>query len=200
MENTSSSELARELLNCCLEGRRWSDGLLEELLQQALVSPQGSRDFFQIVVERLGDLFEPRLCDTYALLFSQIIARVRPELAAEDLLARYERVRRPRTATGAPQNIFVLSRITLGADVAVTSVILNALQRRFPRALVYFAGPRKNWALFAANPRIRHLAIDYGRGGTLQERLAVWPRLRALVDQPGSFVVDPDSRLTQLGL
>ncbi|MGH9630351.1 MAG: glycosyltransferase family 9 protein, partial [Bryobacteraceae bacterium] len=57
-----------------------------------------------------------------------------------------------------------------------------------------------NWALFAANPRIRHLAIDYGRGGTLEERLAAWPRLRALVDQPGSIVVDPDSRLTQLGL
>ena len=35
-----------------------------------------------IVVERLGDLFEPRLCDVYEELFTQVIQRVCPELDA----------------------------------------------------------------------------------------------------------------------
>jgi hypothetical protein len=29
--------------------------------------------------------------------------------------------------------VFVLSRVTLGADVAVTSVLLDAAKRRFPK-------------------------------------------------------------------
>ena len=43
------------------------------------------------MVERLADLFEPRLCRVYAELFSDVIAR-RTGLHAEHLLARYERV------------------------------------------------------------------------------------------------------------
>jgi ADP-heptose:LPS heptosyltransferase len=100
---------------------------------------------------------------------------------------------------GRPRRVFVLSRVTLGADVAVTSVILDAAKRRFPDAAIYLAGPRKNWELFAADPRIGHLPIDYRRG-TLPERLAAVPALRAALAGPESIVIDPDSRLTQLGL
>jgi hypothetical protein len=47
---------------------------------------------------------------------------------------------------------------------------------------------------------LRHLPIAYGRGGTIDDRLSVWPQLREAVSRPGSIVIDPDSRLTQLGL
>jgi hypothetical protein len=47
---------------------------------------------------------------------------------------------------------------------------------------------------------LRHLPIAYGRGGTIDDRLAVWPQLREAVCLPHSIVIDPDSRLTQLGL
>ena len=94
----------------------------------------------------------------------------------------------------------MLSRVTLGADVAVTSVILDAAKQRFPNATIWFAGPRKSWELFAADPRLRHLPIAYGRGGTIDDRLSVWPQLREAVCLPHSIVIDPDSRLTQLGL
>ena len=63
----------------------------------------------------------------------------------------------------AIQNVFVLSRVTLGADVAVTSVVLDAAKQRFPNAAIWFAGPQKSWELFAADPRLRHLPIAYGR-------------------------------------
>jgi ADP-heptose:LPS heptosyltransferase len=155
------------------------------------------------VVERLADLFEPRLCQVYADLFSEVIARRIPGLHAEHLLARYERVRRPRKFDRDPaaiRNVFVLSRVTLGADVAVTSVILDAAKQCFPNAQIYFAGPQKAWELFAADSRVSHLAIPYGRGGTLDDRLSIWLALRESMCKPASIVIDPDSRLTQLGL
>jgi hypothetical protein len=95
--------------------------------------------------------------------------------------------------------VFVLSRVTLGADVAVTSVLLAAAKQRFPHAEIVFVGPRKNYELFAGDPRLRHADMAYRRGG-LRERLAVWDPLKALLAAPDSVVIDPDSRLTQLGL
>jgi hypothetical protein len=53
--------------------------------------------------------------------------------------------------------------------------------------------------LFAADPRVLHLPVNYRRG-TLRERLAAVPELRAALAQPEGIVIDPDSRLTQLGL
>ncbi len=61
-------------------------------------------------------------------------------------------------------------------------------------------GGEKSRQLFAADPRIRGLAVSYSRGGTLQERLALGPELQAALARPDSIVIDPDSRLTQLGL
>jgi hypothetical protein len=60
-------------------------------------------------------------------------------------------------------------------------------------------GPRKNYELFAGDPRLRHADIAYRRGG-LRDRLAVWGPLEALLSGPDAVVIDPDSRLTQLGL
>jgi hypothetical protein len=197
LASTSADSLAQQLLEHCLNGTPWPDRLLSELLDG------GDRALFRIVVEHLGDLFEPRLCDVYAGLFAEVIARRIPELHAEHLLARYERVRQPRVFDRDPaavRNVFVLSRVTLGADVAITSVLLDAAKQRFSNARIWFVGPQKNWELFQADPRLSHLAIAYGRSGTLDDRLSIWPELRAAVSRPASIVIDPDSRLTQLGL
>jgi len=178
------------LLDRCLRGAAWPPELL-----RGLADDDCSEALFRIVAEGLADRFEPALCDIYAALFAEAIA---PGESAP-LVERYRRVRIPRAVEGRPRRVFVLSRVTLGADVAVTSVILDAAKRRFPDAAVYLAGPRKNWELFAADPRIGHLPIDYRRG-TLRERLVAWPELRAALAEPDSIVIDPDSRLTQLGL
>jgi ADP-heptose:LPS heptosyltransferase len=190
LASTSCNERAESLLDSCLRGAVWPPELL-----RGLVDDDCSEALFRVVAEGLADRFEPALCDIYAALFAEAIAP--GESAA--LVERYRRVRIPRAVEGRPRRVFVLSRVTLGADVAVTSVILDAAKRRFPAAAVYLAGPRKNWELFAADPRIGHLPINYRRG-TLRERLAAWPELRAALAEPGSIVIDPDSRLTQLGL
>ena len=181
-----------ELLSRILEGEPWPDALL----RRALVEDEG-RSLFSVVVERLGDLFEPRLCDEYARLFTRVVELLRPGTKAVDLLNRYERVRRVRRCDKrSVRNIFVLSRVTLGADVAVTSVILHALKKRYPSANLYLVGSHKNWELFAADGRVQHMPFPYPRSGSLIERLSQWGNFAA----PESIVVDPDSRLTQLGI
>jgi hypothetical protein len=195
LESISADKIAQELLEHCLASRPWPDHLLDALIAEA-----GNRALFGIVVERLGDLFEPRLCQAYADLFTEVIARRIPGLHGEHLAARYERIRQPRKLDREPASVFVLSRVTLGADVATTSILLDAAKNRFPKAQIFFVGPQKCWELFAADPRLRHLPIAYGRSGTLDDRLSIWPQLRDAVCQPNSIVIDPDSRLTQLGL
>lgn len=206
MVSISPDDLALELLNQCLRGNSHSKDLLETLVRLALSPDPGqarkaSHALFGTVVERLGDLFEPCLCDSYAALFSDVIGFALPDLEASELLGRYKRIRLSRQYDGARvRRIFVLSRVTLGADVAITSLCLAAMKESFPKAAIHFVGPRKNYELFAGDERIQHEPVQYGREGTLSERLSIFPELREALALPDSIVIDPDSRLTQLGL
>ncbi len=174
-------------------------GRLPRELPTALLEEPCGKALFGILVEGLADRFEPALCDAYVRLFSIAIAHVYPAIDPISLVARYEHIRRPMPVHAKPQRVFVLSRITLGADVAVTSVLLAAAKRRFPHAEILFIAPQKNYELFAADPRIRHVPIAYRRGG-LADRLSAWDELKAAIAGDDYVVLDPDSRLTQLGL
>jgi ADP-heptose:LPS heptosyltransferase len=177
----STSSPARRVLECLLAGEPWPRAWLVELKDDPAL--------FSVVAEGLSDRFEPRLVDAYTDIFCEVFGRA-------GLRERYERVRRPRRCEGDAGVVYVLSRVTLGADIAVTSVLLDAAKRRFPRARIVFAGPRKNWDLFSADPRIEHLPVAYARAATLGERVAACP----WIEEPASIVIDPDSRITQLGL
>ena len=173
-----------------MRGEAWSAALLDRAIEE-----DHGRALLSIVVERLGDLFEPRLCQVYRRLFTEVIERVAPELR--------ERLRGPQIAQRAPnesqlqaQRVYVLSRVTLGADIAVTSVLLDAAKRRFPDAQIIFAGPRKSYEMFEADARVGHFNVPYARTGSLRERL----RASADLWIEDGIVIDPDSRLTQLGL
>jgi ADP-heptose:LPS heptosyltransferase len=168
-------------------------------MPRALAAEACGSSLFGILVEGLADRFEPALCDTYARLFAQAIAYVREGFHPALLVGRYERVRRVRPVVGKPHRIFVLSRVTLGADIALTSVILSAAKRRFPHAELVFVGPKKNYELFAADPHVHHAPLEYRRGA-LRDRLEVWEDLQQLLADPSALIIDPDSRLTQLGL
>jgi hypothetical protein len=175
-----------QLLERCLSGENWT----EELLVRAMAVDEG-RALLSIVVERLGDLFEPRLCETYAELFTQVIERACPELKFR-IRSHAQPPKPPQTAN----RVYVLSRVTLGADVAVTSVLLETAKRRYPNAEIVFVGPRKSYELFEADPRVSHFPAPYARSGTLIDRL----RASAGLWFEDGIVIDPDSRLTQLGL
>jgi len=197
-DETDALHAVNGLLQRCLAGDARADAVPELLLNE-----RNTALLFRVVVEGLSDRFDPRLADIYLDLFSGILERVCPGLQASSLRERYRRIRRQRRFTGDPgriRSVFVLSRVTLGADVAVTSVFLDAALTKFPNADIYFVGPPRGWELFAAEPRIQSLAVPYKRSGTLAERLSIWPDLRAALDRPDSIILDPDSRLTQLGL
>ncbi len=207
MASIPASELAREILDACLKDGTWPARSLDDLITRALdeddqfVSINATRALFGVVIEQLGDLFEPALCDVYARLFAHVISRALPEFNAGELLLRYRRVRQVRRFRGGEvRKVFVLSRVTLGADVAVTSVALAAAKERFPDAEICLVGPAKNAEMFAADPQVFPIPVSYGRGSVLRERLLAAAELRVLVDEHSSVVIDPDSRLTQLGL
>jgi len=201
-------DAAEILLGHCLRGEPWPGDLLRRLVNEALHpdatrARHASEALFGALVENLADRFEPRLCSVYVELFSEVIALAQPGTDAAELRTRYERIRKAPAFRGDPaavRQVFVLSRVTLGADIAVTSPILYGLKRAFPDSEICLVGGPKSHELFAADPQIRPCVLPYSRTGLLRDRLAVWPHLRALVDQPCSIVVDPDSRLTQLGL
>lgn len=187
-----------------------------------------TRAVFTGLVERLADSFEPSGVSLYIRAFAQIIHACRSggrgaELdekleeyglrTEEDLVTRADSLRPAYRLTESfdpartIQRVVVLSRVTLGADVAITSVIIERLKLRFPLAEIVLVGGNKAAELFGGDPRVRFAEIGYRRAGTTIERLLTWIDLlgcvRSLTDgfMPGEYlIVDPDTRLTQLGL
>lgn len=180
-----ASIYSQQLLEYCLRGEAWPS----DLLDRAMAEDDG-RALLSVVVERLGDLFEPSLCAVYEKLFREVIARAMPELVPRLRVAG--EAKPPSTA----RRVYVLSRITLGADVAVTSVMLDAAKKRYPDSEIVFVGPRKSYELFEGDAHIRHQAAPYARSGALIDRL----RASGSLHFDDGIVIDPDSRLTQLGL
>jgi ADP-heptose:LPS heptosyltransferase len=188
---------------------------LLSVLEQATMGSReemlvGSRRLFRDVVEPLADRFEPRLSERYGNFFTALIARLhgRPEFKRfHDRLAQSFD---PEIFGLVPPEEYrrcvVLSRVTLGADVAVTSVVLDGLKRAYPDASLALACGAKAAALFQGDDRISFLPVEYARSGTLLERLNAWVDLSEQIeewagDELGEcLVVSPDSRLTQLGL
>jgi ADP-heptose:LPS heptosyltransferase len=126
-------------------------------------------------------------------------------------VADTRKVRQPSPLSNAVmkrvKKIFVPSRVTLGADIAVTSVILSRMKTLFPNARMALLGGAKAGLLFASDARVELVETAYPRGGTLRERLNAWVALcQSVAEQlegmlPDEYmIVDPDSRLTQLGL
>lgn len=191
------------------------------------VAESATRALFGSLVERLADSFEPHAAALYNRVFAQIIQICRSDPRAlaldreltrfglhteEDMVIRTDALR-PASRFLAPaleyslKRVVVLSRVTLGADVAITSVILERLKLEFPDAELVLVGGKKTTELFGGDPRLQFKSIDYRRGGALIERLLAWIELLASVREltnglsGGEYlVIDPDSRLTQLGL
>lgn len=207
VHDISTIALAQEIFDNCVKDGTWPIRALETLVQVALdekdraEAESATRALFGIVIEGLADLFQPHLSDVYARLFSHVVAQAVPGYRPSDLMRRFARVRKTRRFTGTTvKRVYVLSRVTLDADIAITSVVMDAVKSPFPRATIYFVGPDKNAELFAADRRIVSLSFAYGRNALLRDRLAAAARLASLLDEGDAIVIDPDSRLTQLGL
>jgi ADP-heptose:LPS heptosyltransferase len=185
----------------------------------------GLEALFPNLIEKLNDAFNPAYSKLYDRLFSQVISFARGlkegtefDLALTHLGLPSESALLTRKAdltnsqqrlhsTRPLQKILFLSRITIGADVAITGVVLSHLKRVFPSAELVLIGHQKLTQLFGGDLRLRVKPIFYGRSDTLQSRLNSWLELLAIINDEirgltseDFCLIDPDSRLTQLGL
>lgn len=181
---------------------------------------------FGTIIERLCDDFEHLQAEAYNRVISRILTFCRNVPGGEpldraldgfglhdgdDLYRRAEHIRRdaqrPFRETGPVEKVFVLSRVTIGADVAITSVLVQRLADRFPGARIVLVGGANLGELFGSRPGLRLRVVDYPRRGALLNRFAGWQAVlealrEELADTPTerTVLVDPDSRLTQLGV
>ncbi len=197
-------------------------------LEDEDLASHGLRGLFTLLVERLSDSFDPELCPLYDRVFAQVVdfCRGLPEgrgLDAEltrfdletrsSLLGRRARLLQAREAPrdeerrAAVRKVLIPSRVTLGAEVAVTSVVMAKMKRAFPHAEIVLLAAPAMAQIFAADQRVRVREVGYAREGGLIQRLDGWIEVVRAVDDeirgldPSQcLVVDPDSRLTQLGL
>lgn len=186
----------------------------------------GTGALFGIVIEKLCDDFEELQTETYNRLIAQIVTLLRQLPSGEalnqqlnqfglqtrqQLYDRIESIRsnsdKRRKRTKSPKKVLVLSRVTIGADIAISSVICQRLNHQFPDAELVLVGSNKLQQIYADNPGVRILPLQYQRHGNLLERFSYWLELCKLIDQeigdlPHNEVLlfDPDSRLTQLGV
>jgi hypothetical protein len=196
----TDEELAARISTAIINTHDWPHDALDELIARAATTEAASRVFFRSVVEKICDLFDPDATRAYAELFAHVIAQVLPGYSSHALLERYSRIRQTRPYRGEPRRVCVLSRVTLGADVVVASMMLQAAKLRFPRAEIFFVGPAKNAELFEADARIQPMTISYSRSAALLDRLRASEATREILAGEDTLVIDPDSRLTQLGI
>jgi ADP-heptose:LPS heptosyltransferase len=231
MRDSNPSQLFSDLLRTLRESNQYPGGLAAIACDLLTASDEASareasRLFFSTLVEPLSDSFSARDASAYNRLFAQVIESCRRNLRAtdvdralrsfglnteSDIVARADRlIREPSVFKNRKRPvkcILILSRVTLGADVAITSIIIDRLERVFSEAEIVLLGSAKLRELFGGDSRVRFEEIGYRRTGSVIHRLIDWTELLGRVrmlsgefEEGECIVVDPDSRLTQLGL
>jgi ADP-heptose:LPS heptosyltransferase len=229
-QTIEAERLASEFLTGFQRESVYLDGHIARLAELALsddeaAAKSASRAIFTSLIETLADSFDPAAVSLYNRSFSQIVARCRMDDRAEaidrelksfrienerDMLARAERIRSSKPAVDVTRRvkmIVVLSRVTIGADAAITSVLIERLKHVFPDARLALVGGGNTAELFGGDARLSFHRIGYTRSGATLERLSNWidvlKCVRSLIeglDEDQYLIADPDSRLTQLGL
>src|SRR5690606_22495433 len=144
------------------------------------VAAESTRVVFERIIEPLCHGFTRRGAETYRRMFAPIIkaARKRPECRAlDDALAEAGvvserdllRVPNPRPLTdaerGRVRKVVVLSRMTLGADIAIAMPILKRAEALFPNARIAFVGSDAAKVLTRSFERVRSEERRVGKGG-----------------------------------
>jgi len=192
---------------------------------QPQLNEAASGALFGIIVEELCDDYEDFQLETYSRVMAQVLTYCRqlPQAqkldqrlndfgikSAEDLAQRVHITHRKDYRFSRDKKlskIFILSRVTIGADVALVSVIVQHLLNLFPEAEIVILGNEKLQEIFGGNPRIRISPMHYQRRGGLLDRFSRWAEVLEILaaetkELPSeqALVVDPDSRISQLGM
>ncbi len=227
----SAKKIANEIMTDHGRGLGINKKRIKELVDIAIhedesLAKSGIEATFRSIVEPLNDSFDVNDRDVYYDVFSYVIHLIRelPEadhidrtlkrfglFTQQDLLDRVKGLI-DHNKTNSPQKqkikkVFVLSRVTIGADVAITSIMIERSKRIFPNANIFFLANKKNYELFGNDEKINILPLDYKRRGGLITRLESWlETLKHIEDKTEDIeaseyvIIDSNSRITQLGL
>jgi ADP-heptose:LPS heptosyltransferase len=226
-----SRQIAYSFLDHYLKDCRYEDDYIDLLCEittfsdDPILSNPGAWALFRIIVETLCDDFEELQTATYNKVMAQVISYCRNIPAGKqldltlqhfgihshrDVLDRVTRIRANGVSLSRDKplrKILLLSRVTIGADVAITSIIIQRLSKAFPEAEIVLIGENKLEEIYHGNPSIRIRKVSYSRKGGLLARLSSWHVVLQVVEEELStcpleetILVDPDSRLTQLGI
>ncbi|MFP4283987.1 MAG: glycosyltransferase family 9 protein [Desulfovermiculus sp.] len=226
-----SRQIAHSFLDTYLKDCRYQEEYITLLCEMTThfqdhhLNIPGSQALFGIIIESLCDDFEELQTITYNQVMSQIITFCRQLPAGqrldqqlrefgittqEHLLRRMQRIRetsRHVTKDQEIRKVLILSRVTIGADVAVTSIILQHVQESFPQAEIVLIGQDKLQEIYGSHPDLILRKVPYSRNGGLLERLSSWHEVLDIIrdetrdtPQDNTILFDPDSRLSQLGV
>ena len=198
-------------------------GAVATLVRRALSDDAAAtRALFGGVVEPLCDAFTARGARIREAILAQAIdlalrapgARALDRaLLSEGIGCEADVLRRARwgvaprpPAAARLRRVIVLSRVTLGADLAVNGALLPALSAGFPGAEIVLVGPGIARPV-AEGVGARLKVVEHARRGALTQRLSEGLHLRDVLRgeaaglRPGEWLpVDSDARLTQLGV
>ena len=226
-----SRQIAHSFMDSYLKDCHYEADYIDLLCEMTTFSEEtdltgiAAQALFRIIIESLCDDFENLQTETYNRVMTQLITFCRklPSGQALDqylndfkiysrdaLLERIKTIRRNGKNLSRQKDvkkILLLSRVTIGADVAITSIIIQRLAQLFPTAELVIIGGKKLDEIYGGNSRIRLQTVDYNRRGGLIERLSSWQLALNIVRQElagcpleNTILIDPDSRLSQLGV
>ena len=226
-----SRQVAYSFLDYYLKDCRYEEGFIDLLCRMSTFSDDPALNkpaavaLFGIIIESLCDDFEELQTETYNRVMTQVISFCRSIPAGKELdktlnefgvfnsnclIERISKIRSNGLILSKEKKIkkiLLLSRITIGADVAVTSVIIQRFAKVFPEAEIVLMGQDKLKEVYGGNPDIKIRDVKYLRKGGLLERLSSWHNVLKLIHEETKglppeevILVDPDSRLSQLGI
>lgn len=193
--------------------------------KKPLLAAPGANALFGIIVESLCDDFEVLQTETYNRVMAQVISYCCKITEGsmlniclnnfgissyDDILNRTKKIRKNGnflTPEKKIKKIILLSRVTIGADIAITSVIVQRLLQIFSDIKIVIIGGSKLKEVYGGNKRIQIRETGYSRRGGLLERLSIWHIILQIIEQESKgytrdevVLIDPDSRLSQLGV
>ena len=228
---TLSRQIAFSFMDRYFQRSRYESAYIDLLCEMATfhakpdVDNVASAALFGLIVEKLCDDFEELPVEMYCRVMCQVVSFCRSLPAGQTLdqaladfgLMSSDHLHQRAISTHtrqyrhdpnqAPKRIILLSRVTIGADVAILSVMIQRLGKLFPEADLVVVGSSKLRGLFDNAPHVRLRELSYARRGGLFERFGSWhATLEILRDEMPAggeadvLVIDPDSRISQLGV
>jgi hypothetical protein len=226
-----SRQVALAFMDSCLYCDRYEHSCIDLLCEMATafdpdsgLNARATSALFDIVVEGLCDEFEDMQTEIYDRVMCQIVSFCRKTaqggaldeklsgfglISPESLLGRVSGLRKYfplKEEIAAPEKMIFLSRVTFGADIAITGVLMQRFAQVFPEAELVLLGGAKLKGIFGGLKNLRIRELSYPRRGDLIQRFSSWfSALEAVEAETGGLggrflVIDPDSRLSQLGI